>query len=284
MVYSSEEKECIEKGLYTDIYVIELNNNRPAFTADDEKQLEGDFKPFSDLNEGRCGVAFASISKSTLSSNRDKIQSKPAGFPESEEKNVVNKRFIFHRCHLIGYRLLKKTNDEDKENANLKRIFTGTRFMNNEMLYYEKRIAEFVKKNKERQVIYRVTPYYKGENTVAYGVKMEAKFLDENNNENKDLSFNVFVYNKQPDIIFKYENGEILRDESINLSEKMSKIDRNYIINKRSKRFHLECCASAHYMDNERKQKFFGKREDLINGNNIKLKCYSCAICDSGIK
>lgn len=86
MVYSSEEKECIEKGLYTDIYVMELNNNRPAFTADDEKQLEGDFKPFSDLNEGRCGAAFASISKSTLSSNRDKIQSKPAGFPESEEK------------------------------------------------------------------------------------------------------------------------------------------------------------------------------------------------------
>lgn len=276
-IVQKEDSDC-------DKFVIELNNNNPDFTDDDKKQFEGRNHYFSKLDEGRCGVAFACIRKNTLSSSLDKrpkIKAKLKGFPELEEKNSINGRLIFQHCHLIGYHLLAKSYDDDRKDANLKRIFTGTRFMNNEMFYYENKIANYVKKDEKRKVYYRVTSYFEVKSEVAYGVQLEAKFLDKNGNEVKNLSFNVFVYNKQPDILFKYETGEILKDESMNLSEKMSKIDRNYIINKRSKRFHLKCCASVRYMDKDRRQEFRGKREDLINGNNVGFRCYPCAICDA---
>ena len=118
-----------------------------------------------------------------------------------------------------------KRHDDDKKDANLKRIFTGTRFMNNEMFNYENKIANYVKKDKKRKVYYRVTPHFEVKNEVAYGVQLEAKFIDKNGNEVKNLSFNVFVYNKQPDIYFEYRTGEILKDKSISLSEEMAKKD-----------------------------------------------------------
>ena len=224
---SEENKDIIKKYIVQkedfarDKFEIELNDNKPDFTDDDKKQFEGRKHYFSKLNEGRCGVVFACISKNTLSSSSDKrpkIKAKPKGFPESEEKNTINGRLIFQYCHLIGYHLFAKSYDEDKKDANLKKIFTGTRFMNNEMFYYENKIANYVKKDKKRKVYYRVTPYFEVENEVAYGVQLEAKFIDKNGNEVKNLSFNVFVYNKQPDIRLEYKTGEILKDESISLS------------------------------------------------------------------
>ena len=137
-----------------DIFEIELNNNKPDFTDDDKKQFEGRNHYFSKLNEGRCGVAFACICKNTLSSSSDKrpkMKAKLKGFPELEEKNTINGKPIFQHCHLIGYHLYVKRHDDDKKDANLKRIFTGTRFMNNEMFNYENKIANYVKKDKKRK-------------------------------------------------------------------------------------------------------------------------------------
>lgn len=198
---SEQDRELIEKN--SKLFVIKLNENRPAFTVDDEKQLEGRDYYFSELDERRCGVAFAHIKNNTLFNphnrsnspdQRPKIRSKPSGFPESKEENNVNGRLIFQRCHLIGYQLLKKRDDKGKENANLKKIFTGTRFMNNVMLYYEKKIYEYVHKT-EKHVLYRVTPYFKDSDKLVYGVQMEAMFINESGNEDKKSSFNVFVYN-----------------------------------------------------------------------------------------
>ena len=98
-------------------------------------------------------MAFARISKNTLSSKSDKrpkMHCKPSGFPASKEENTVNGKLIFQRCHLIGFRLFKIRGDKD-ENANLKKVFTGTRFMNNLMLYYENKIHET-----EKTVLYRL--------------------------------------------------------------------------------------------------------------------------------
>jgi DNA-entry nuclease len=287
---NDDDKEFIEKNSKS--IEIKLNGNRPYFIEDYKNQLGGRDYYFSEVNERRCGVAFACIKNDTISNpynrtnslnKRYQIHSKPSGFPKSKEENTVNKKLIFQRCHLIGYNLYKIRNDKGEENANLKKIFTGTRFMNNVMYYYEKRIYNYVY-NTENKVLYRVTPYFKESNKrdkLVFGVQMEAMFINENGNEDEDLSFNVFVYNKQPDILFEYGTGEILKDESINLIEKMSKIDRKYIINKKSKRFHLECCASVGSIDKEKMQEFCGKREEL---NNLEFKCYPCKICDSGTK
>lgn len=77
---NNEDRERIEKDLFTDKVYIKLNENEPYFT-DNEKILEG----FSDLDDlHRCGVAFAYISKKTLSNNKNKrarLKCKPTGFP-----------------------------------------------------------------------------------------------------------------------------------------------------------------------------------------------------------
>lgn len=249
---SGEDKRLIEEDSKS--FVIHLNENRPYFTDDDIRQLEGKDHHFSNLDDKRCGVAFACISNNTLSSSRDrsneiykrpKIQSKPSGFPESVEENTVNGRFVFQRCHLIGYQLYAKRVEEDgKEDVNLKRIFTGTRFMNNIMLYYENQVKNYVK-NSNNHVLYRVTPYFKDHNKLACGIQIEAKFRDEEDKEDKERSFNVFIYNRQPDISLNYGTGVICKKKSNNLIEKISDSKRLYVLNKKKKKFHIKGCASV---------------------------------------
>ncbi|MBD5526771.1 MAG: hypothetical protein HDR04_20705 [Lachnospiraceae bacterium] len=275
---SSENKAVIQEYINSqehidpDKFVIELNDNVPAFT-DDEEQLEERGYYFSELDKGRCGVALARISKSTCSQPQDErttITCKITGFPTKEEND--DEHLVFQRCHLIGYQLFAKGNDkEDNENANKKNLITGTRFMNNVMLYREKMIADYVD-GTENYVLYRVTPYFKGSNDVAYGVQMEAKFINEQNEEDKTLSFNIFVYNIQPGIIFDYKTGKISSEESIDLSRKMLKTKRKYVINEKNQKFHIESCASVY--DIKSKNEVTKKGEELIHG-----KYCPCEIC-----
>lgn len=280
MGISKEDVGRINKYRDAGIPFIYLNRNQPIFTDDDEKQLEENFEPFSNSDERRCGVAFACISNNTLfdpdnPDKRPKIHSKPSGFPESKEYNTVNDRLIFQRCHLIGYNLYKIRNDKGEENANLKKIFTGTRFMNNVMYYYEKKIYDYVYKT-ENNVLYRVTPYFKESDKHKFdilvsGIQMEAMFINENGNEDIDLSFNVFVYNMQPYIEFDYETGK-------DLSYKKPDIKCNYVIDKKKRKFHINGCASVWDFDNDRMDDFSEKtRKDLINDGY-----HPCAICDPG--
>lgn len=282
---SDEDKDLIEKESKS--FFVELNHKRPYFAENYKEQLGGRDYYFSEVVERRCGVAFACIRNSTLSKplnrpnsldgsdKRPKIHSKPSGFPESKEDNTVNERLIFQRCHLVGYNLFKIRDDKGEENANLKKIFTGTRFMNNVMFYYEKKIYNYVYKT-GKHVLYRVTPYFKENDKhkldiLVYGVQMEAMFINESDNEDIDLSFNVFVYNKQPYIEFDYEIGK-------DLSYKMTDIECDYVIDKKKRKFHINGCASVWNFDNDRMDDFLEKtRKDLIHDGYR-----PCAICDPG--
>lgn len=281
--FSEEDKWLIFKDMKSDKAYIKLNN-KPKFENDEiKKGLEGMLEPEFELDEsGHCKPVTVCISFATLSNsqqNRPNIKSKPVGFP-TEEENLLNDKLIFQRCHLIGYQLYAKINDkEDSENKNKKKIFTGTRFMNNEMFYHENRIARYIKgekgNNKRRRVFYRVSPYYEGENKLIYGVQMEAKFINEENNEDKCLSFNIFVYNKQPGIRIYYETGKIDVEKSNALLNKRSSSDCSYVINKKNREFHITSCASIR---NIKKRKILKKRKR----NDLKKMGYRpCAICDS---
>ena len=72
------------------------------------------------------------------------------------------------------------------------------------MLMFENRVANYVK-DSEGRVLYRVTPYFEGDNLLSKGVLMEAYSLDDNG---KGLMFNVFVYNVQDGIMIDYATGE----------------------------------------------------------------------------
>lgn len=285
-----EDIELINKYLDTCHPFIYLNRNKPIFKEYykepifEKYYIKGNEKEiFYKLLNDRCTSSFVCISRGDISDGQDNkpnIKCKSIEFPSIEE-NSINGKLVFQRCHLIGYHLFRKKNDKNNmKNANLKRIFIGTRFMNNVMFYYENLVATYIKRTKD-QVLYRVSPFFKEENKYIFGVQIEAMPINQDNRD-YNLPFNVFIYNRQPFIRFDYGTGVILKKETKELLEKMSKTDCNYIINKRSKRFHLMCCASVCYMDKERMQWFRGKRENLISGNNIGFKCYPCAICDSG--
>ena len=175
-----------------------INNNIPTFT-DEEKTLES-LEYYSPLdNLGRCGVAFASVSKETMpTEDRESISNiEPTGW-QSVKYDIVSGGYLYNRCHLIGYQLTG-------ENANAENLITCTRYMNaTTMLQFEQEVAAYVEET-GNHVLYRVTPYFEGDNLVATGVSIEAYSIEDNG---EGISFNVFVYNVEPGITIDYATGE----------------------------------------------------------------------------
>lgn len=177
---------------------VNVNNNVPFFTEEDK--IRSSFEEYGDLDSlGRCTEAFAIVSKETMpTEKRGSIgMIKPTGWHTVKYDNVEGK-YLYNRCHLIGYQLTG-------ENANPNNLITCTRQMNSEtMLMFENKVANYVK-DSEGRVLYRVTPYFEGDNLLSKGVLMEAYSLDDNG---KGLMFNVFVYNVQDGISIDYATGE----------------------------------------------------------------------------
>ena len=135
-------------------------------------------------------------------------QVKPSGWHTQKYDNVDGK-FVYNRCHLIGYQLTA-------ENANEKNLITGTRYLNVEgMLPFENMVADYIKET-DYHVLYRVTPIFDGDNLVADGVQMEAESVEDNGD---GILFNVFCYNVQPGINIDYATGvSSLSGESTDVS------------------------------------------------------------------
>lgn len=182
-----------------------VNNGIPFFT-EEERATTDVFEEYSELDElGRCGTAFANICLELMpDEERGNIGNvKPSGW-HTVKYDVIADRYLYNRCHLIGYQLAG-------ENANERNLITGTRYLNVEgMLPWENLVAEYVKET-ENHVLYRVTPYFEGENLVAFGVLIEAWSVEDCG---EGLCFNVYCYNVQPGVIIDYSTGESLQDES----------------------------------------------------------------------
>lgn len=177
---------------------VKINDNIPEFT--DEDKTTETFEIYSELDKlGRCGVAYANISKDTLPSTpRGSIgMVKPSGW-HTVKYDIVDGKYLYNRCHLIGYQLAG-------ENANEKNLITCTRSTNAKtMLEFENQIADYVKET-SNHVLYRVTPIYKDDNLLASGIQMEAYSVEDNG---KGVSFNVYVYNIQEGIEIDYATGD----------------------------------------------------------------------------
>ncbi|MBS5777960.1 MAG: DNA/RNA non-specific endonuclease [Acholeplasma sp.] len=173
-----------------EIYVT-INNNVSTFNEINYNET------YSKLDRlGRAGSAYSVISKNSLpTSERGSIGGvKPSGW-HTVKYDIVDGKYLYNRCHLIGYQL---SGNNSKEN-----LITCTRNMNiNGMLPFENKVAEYVKKTGNR-VMYRVTPIYKNDNLLANGVQIEAKAI-----EDEKFDFNVYIYNVQDGIEINYENGE----------------------------------------------------------------------------
>lgn len=178
---------------------VEINNNVPFFS---ESDLElGSFESYSKLDSlGRCGVAFANISKEIMpTGKRQSIGSvKPSGWHTATYPEVISDRYLYNRCHLIAWCLAG-------ENANRRNLITGTRYLNIEgMLPTEEAVLDYVRET-GNHVLYRVTPIFEDHNLVASGVLMEAYSVED---EGKGICTCVYCFNVQPGVIIDYETGE----------------------------------------------------------------------------
>ena len=179
---------------------VELYNGQPSFPAE-EKAGTVSWERYAELDLlGRCGPAMACIGRDLMpTEERGSIgMVKPSGWHTVRYDDVVDGKYLYNRCHLIGYQLTG-------ENANEQNLITGTRYLNVVgMLPFEDLTADYVKET-GNHVLYRVTPVFKGLELVARGVQMEAYSVED---DGAGVCFNVYCYNVQPDVEIDYATGE----------------------------------------------------------------------------
>ncbi len=176
---------------------IEINNNKPFFK--DYEIIDASFEFYANLdNLGRCDVAFASVGTDIMPTEKRKSISSviPTGWINNSY-DFIDGKYLYNRCHLIGFQLTG-------ENANKRNLITGTRYLNIEgMLPFENMIDDYVEKT-NNNVMYRVTPVFKGNNLLADGVLLEAYSVED---KGKGISLCVYCYNVQPNVFIDYATG-----------------------------------------------------------------------------
>ena len=142
---------------------ISMNMGQPLFTEEDRQlgeqhETEG-YESYADLDAlGRCGPAFAVLTKATMpTEKRESIGDvRPSGWHTARYDDLIEDKYLYNRCHLIAYML-------SGENANPQNLITGTRYLNiSGMLPYEKRVADYIE-NGGGAVLYRATPIFLGD-------------------------------------------------------------------------------------------------------------------------
>lgn len=251
-----------------------VNDNEPEFDKGDFTTEA--FEKYSDLDDiGRCGVAYANICKELMpTEKRGKIgMIKPSGWHTVKYPEIIEDRYLYNRCHLIGFQLAG-------ENANEKNLITGTRYLNVDgMLPFEDEVAAYVKET-GNHVLYRVTPVFDGDNLVASGVQMEAESVEDSG---EGVKFNVYCYNVQPGIGINYATGDswvdqkpvangesedndsIIVDSNDEAESNMTAEETEYVINTNTGKFHRPNCDSVTKMKAKNKKEFTGSREELIS-------------------
>lgn len=123
----------------------------------------------------------------------------PSGFKQKKyDTKIVPGGYLYHRCHLIAWKLGGA--DVDKRN-----LIAGTQSFNVKgMKKFEDEVYDYIKENKKNNVLYRVTPYFIGNNELANGVNIEARSIEDNGK----FQFNVYVYNVQDSVKIDYATGE----------------------------------------------------------------------------
>ncbi len=251
-VHMSEETGADEFPEYTGLPYTAVNGNQPEFTESD--LTTESFETYSELDGlGRCQRAYANIGTDLMpTEKRGSIgKVKPSGWHTVKYDDVEGK-YLYNRCHLIGYQLTA-------ENANVKNLITGTRYLNTEgMLPFENMVADYVRET-ENHVLYRVTPFYTDDNLVADGVQIEALSVED---QGEGILFNVYCYNVQPGISIDYSTGES-RVDTDGVSEMSEPQGSTFIVNTNTHKFHVPSCSSAKQMDEANTEEYTGNRQEL---------------------
>lgn len=234
---------------------VAINDNKPSFSENEITTTA--YEKYSELDFwGRCGVAIASCGKELMPATNEERESissvTPSGWIQAEY-DFISGRYLYNRCHLIGWQLTA-------ENANEKNLIAGTRYLNIEgMLPFENMVADYIKET-GNHVMYRVTPIYNGNDLLPCGVQMEGYSVED---KGEGISFNVYCYNVQPGVTIDYASGRSCRaGESLpsvpNDTDPSEEYNGIYILNTSSKKIHRSDCANAANISTENKEEFDG--------------------------
>lgn len=183
---------------------VEVNGNAPYF--EEAELTDQGFERYSELDGlGRCGPAYACVGQELMpTQEREGLgQYKPSGWHTVRYDDLIEGKYLYNRCHLIGYQLTG-------QNSEPRNLITGTRSLNMKgMLPFENKVASYVEKT-GNHVLYRVTPVFQGDELVARGVLMEARSVEDGG---VGLRFCVYAYNAQPGIAIDYLTGDSARAE-----------------------------------------------------------------------
>ena len=232
---------------YTNSPYVVINENVPDF---DLSKKQDSYQIYSDLDDlGRTLDAEACLSKDMMpTEERNSISSiHPSGWHSIQDDSIPGGS-LYHRCHLIAYQL---TGVNDERN-----LITGTRYLNVEgMLPFEEMVADYIRET-DNHVLYRVTPYYEGDNLVASGVFMEAYSLED---KGDGICFHVYCYNVMPSVIIDYKTG----DAVIENSNTDTQTQKDYILNIKSKKIHLPECNGVQTMSDKNKKEVHASIDEL---------------------
>lgn len=260
---SSPSYELDDIPAYDEAPYVAIHDNEPFFTQED--LTTSSYETYSELDAlGRCGVALANVGTDLMpTEDRGSIgQVKPSGW-QTVKYDVVDGKYLYNRCHLIGFQLTG-------ENANERNLITGTRYLNVEgMLPFEDQVADYVKET-DNHVLYRVTPIFEGEELVARGVLMEGLSVED---QGEGICFCIYAYNVQPGVVIDYATGESWLDTE-SPQETSENTGTHYVINTNSGKFHLPDCSSVSEMSEANRQDYTRDRQELIDQG------YSpCGVC-----
>ncbi len=223
-VTDTHPSESLAKTVLTDDVVKQLNANKVSFNKsgayivnDNQTNLNAQVNvaPYVQLAQqdslSRPGVANAFLNRTSRQyQSRSETGNSRTIEPVGWQQATIGGRYntLYNRGHLIGYALAGSIKSFDPSEANPQNIATQTAWANQAsngnsentgQNYYETLVRKSLDNN--RNVRYRVTPVYIGDNLVPSGNHMEAKSKD------GQLQFNVFVPNVQPGVEIDYATG-----------------------------------------------------------------------------
>ena len=290
----TKKSEPEEKELFTLAMVpecsgnayVDINDDVPFFSEDElTEEIFQEYWPLDEL--GRCTGAFACIGPGSLPTGARESAGmiEPTGW-QSVKYESIDGGYLYNRCHLIGYQLTGQS-------VNERNLITGTRYMNMEgMLPFENSVQMYVE-GTGNHVLYRVRPYYNGDDLLAAGVLMEAKSI-----EDPLVQFCAFCYNVQPGIEIDYATGfskanettdseEVLaivsdpetgdsesvtrsaEDETITDEDEEEDSEESeeitYVMNTNTKKFHKPYCSSVKDIKDKNKRETTMSREEIIS-------------------
>ena len=258
-------------------YYYDINDGLPNFAVWQHTTIP--FVIFSPLDSyGRTGAAYACLGPETLPTEpRGQIGNvHPAGWQSTRYEGIIDGDYLYNRSHLIGYLLCGDTGTAEN-------LFTGTRNLNaKSMALVETAIEMFIQET-GFHVLYRVTPFYHGEDLVPFGVQIEALSME---TDEEGICCNLFLYNVQPGIEIDYATGDSKKaskiisidnpEDSVNCAIKTipreipedppepAAISVTYVLNNNTHKFHNPDCPSVSDIKAKNRQDVDWPREIII--------------------